>query len=248
MAQVGSYFGQMVINSEDNTAKINGEELASEKGIALILDDETGGLKVNDRDDSQFGTPGYGSLTIAGTTGDGNYDGATGSYAIAFGYDVTSSGYASFARGGYVKATNHFALASGYDVEVSGYGATAFGANSSVTKDYGFTTGRYNEVSNWYANALGNSLKANSYCVTVVGQANTDYTFNSSLNADENPVFIVGNGDINAGTNDASSRSDALVVYLGGEVVAPSLDTDGIDAADDKVLVTKEWVLAKLAE
>lgn len=247
MAQVGSYLGRVEISSEGNTTLINGEELAAERGIALILDDETGGLKVNNRDDSQFGTPGYGSLTIAGTTGDGNYDGATGSYAIAFGYDVTSSGYAAFARGGYVKATNHFALASGYDVTVEGYGATAFGANSSVTKDYAFSTGRYNEVTNWYANALGNSLKANSYCVTVVGQANTDYTFSTSLNASSNPAFIVGNGTINTSTNDAATRSDALVVYLGGEVVAPSLDTTTIDAADDKVLVTKEWVLAQLS-
>lgn len=124
------------------------------------------------------------------------------------GSNVGASGDYSAVLGG---ANN---LASGFaSTVVSGWGNT-------VSGNYGFASGALNVVSNWYSAAIGTDLIAKSRFLTVVGSGNVDYTYTPApIHDDGDPLFIVGNGTVVAGTpNYVSVRSDAFTVLRNGKV------------------------------
>lgn len=244
MAQFGSYNGSADIT--DGVITIEGQTLAQESGVALILDDGSFGLKLNNRVEANYGTPGYLSTSLLYSDDTAGIMGGTGSFAFAQGYNVEASGYAATAQGYLCKSSGSMAFAQGWNVESSGYASAGFGTDNVVSGQMGFTAGRNNDVAGWYGTAVGVGLIQNSVGTVVVGQANATYTDTSgSPNVATAPVFIVGNGTVV--NNDAGVRSDALIIRQGGQVEAPSLSEAEINAGDDKILVTKEWVLAQIA-
>jgi len=244
MAQLGSYNGSA--NIVDGVLEVEGVELAQESGVALILDDVSFGLKLNNRVEANYGTPGYLSSSLLYSDDASGTMGATGSYSFAQGYNVEASGYAATAQGYLCKSSGTMSFAQGWNVEASGYASAGFGTDNVISGQMGFTAGRNNSVDGWYGSAIGIGLVQNSVSTVVVGQANNEYTDTSgSPNLAAAPVFIVGNGTVE--DNDAGVRSDGLIVRQGGQVEAPSLSEAEIDAGDDKILVTKEWVLSQIA-
>ncbi len=196
--------------------------------------------------------------------------GASGQYSFAAGFQHKAAGFSSVALGGYNKAigdysfsTGHlnlssgdysttigfantgsgdFSVAIGYENNVSGYAATAFGLRNTVADHYSFSTGASNSIINRYSATIGYGLVSKGYTNIAVGSPNTDYTAVGGTNDPTSRMFIVGNGNLGSGPS-VSTRSDAFIVYKGGEVVAPSLTTSSIDTeTTGKVLVTKEWV------
>ena len=245
MADVGSY------NSKIKTIEgvlYNGvEKIAEESGVALIVDESTSGLILNNRVTANYGTPGYLSVSLVFSDDETGVMGAGGEYSFAQGNNVKSTGYASFATGYLAEATGHFSIAMGYEVSATAYSSVALGTQNTVSGNYGFAAGRNHDVSHFYGAAIGDALISKSASAVVVGQANTDYTILNpgGNNQSDQPMLIVGNGSITSDSNNtAVTRSDALVAYYSGAIVAPSLTTALIDAGGNKGLVTKEWVMA----
>lgn len=244
MAEIGSYNGSA--NVVDGVLNIEGTQLAQESGVALILDDVSFGLKLNNRVEANYATPGYLSTSLLYSDDTSGVMGGSGAYSFAQGYNVEASGYASTAQGYLCKSSGTMAFAQGWNVQSSGYASAGFGTDNVISGQMGFTAGRNNDVKGWYGGVIGLGLVQNSVGTIVVGQANNTYTDTSGQpNIAAAPLFIVGNGTIV--DNDAGVRSDALIIRQGGQVEAPSLSEAEIDAGDDKILVTKEWVLAQIA-
>ena len=244
MADLGSYNSK--IKTIDGVLYNGTEKIANQSGIALIVEDNSG-LIFNNRVEANYGTPGYLSASLVYSDDETGVMGASGDYSFAQGNNVKATGYASLATGYITEATGHFSIAMGYEVSASGYGAVAVGTENSVSGNYGFAAGRNHNISHYYGGAIGDALISKSPSAVVVGQANTDYTVanSGSNNQSDFPMLVVGNGEVtNDANNTAVTRSDAFTVYHSGEVVAPSLTIALIDAGDDKMLVTKEWVIA----
>ena len=181
---------------------------------------------------------GFSSVALGG----GNK--AIGDYSFSTGYFNLSSGDYSTTIGFANTGSDDFSVAIGYENNVSGYAATAFGYRNTVTDHYSFSTGASNSIINRFSATIGYGLVSKGYTNIAVGSPNTDYTAVGGTNDPTSRMFIVGNGNIGSGSPaSVSTRSDAFIVYKGGEVVAPSLTTSSIDTeTTGKVLVTKEWV------
>lgn len=202
---------------------------------------------------------GAGSFAIGnGTTAGSSYafaggqlSQATGLNSFAFGDAAIASSSNTVAIGDGAQATNLNAVAIGLDSIASGIqafafrgsavgtGSVAMGQVTSADGAYSRVFGRNSTATGDYSSAMGYYVEAHSYGEVVVGIHSTDYvpasTFAHNI-ADR--AFTVGVGTAPA------SRADGLIVYKGGEVIAPSIDNTKIDAAIGTVLVTKDWVNA----
>ena len=240
------------------------DENFTERTVAIKVTN-SGGFIPTSRDQSNFLTTGIGTLDVTGTsTTDGiPVYGASGESSIAVGLDnkatgfgsvvfgslCESTGYTAMSLGYQSKATGTFSIAMGYQVESTGYSAVAVGTQNTVSGNYGFAAGRNHTVSHFYGAAIGDALISKSASAVVVGQANTDYTILNpgGNNQSDQPMLIVGNGSITSDSNNtAVTRSDALVAYYSGAIVAPSLTTALIDSTGDTSLITKEYFDANL--
>lgn len=256
--------GNGIINLQtSNSLGVRTQSFQNKSGTIALLDDvvnPTGleaidegngiGWRLIGKNPAQFGNIGLHAIDFGSYNADVT-QGAIGVFSFNVGEDNVNSGY-----GGVTFGYDNSIGSTGNDVYgfVSGSGntmsnaftSTIFGFGNTTSSSYTFTAGVYNSTSQLYSNTIGIGLISKSVGSTAVGQANTDYT-STSLNNVTGRNFIVGNGTLSAGSpNTVNTRSDAFIVYQGGEVVAPSLTEAKIDTeATGKVLVTKEWVNAQ---
>jgi len=170
--------------------------------------------------------------------------------SISFGILTTSSGQSSFITGtnGTASGTNSFGMgsngtASGTNSLVLGSGCNATGDqsiaggnNSTASGNNSLSQGVFCNASGEDSTALGRVSKSPSFGEMSVGIFGTTYVpISTTSHSPTDRVFNVGNG-VNLGF-----ENDAFTVLKGGEVLALDLTTAKIDAADPKVLVTKEW-------
>ena len=116
------------------------------------------------------------------------------------------------------------------DLSNSAFPSTVYGAtgNSSIAM------GTNAEASGAGSISLGTVSKANAYVSTAFGVLNIGGG-NPTSWQDTDPLFEIGNGDLNAFTT-----SNALTVLKNGTITAPSFDL--VEITDNKALITKEYV------
>jgi len=129
-----------------------------------------------------------------------NSDGtsATGTNAVAMGYQTTASHTASTAMGQSTTASAAFTTAIGYNTTASGSYSTAMG--------------RYTTASGFTSTAMGWSTTASDYSSTVIGQYNSSGSSATSADSFSTsaPAFVIGNGTL-------GSLSDAFKVMFNGD-------------------------------
>ncbi|MGI5913182.1 MAG: tail fiber domain-containing protein [Bacteroidales bacterium] len=120
-------------------------------------------------------------------------DSATSWYAVALGYQTSSSGYSSFTAGSKTKATGSFSTALGYEsiasglasttlgtyTEATGIFSTALGLTSTASGMVSTALGSYTEATGSYSTALGFGSTANGRASTALGsytEATGDYS------------------------------------------------------------------------
>ncbi|NTW26134.1 MAG: hypothetical protein HGA37_15655, partial [Lentimicrobium sp.] len=134
-----------------------------------------------------------------------------GSGSVAFGFSNLAKGYCSFAMGLQTKATGGQSTALGNSTTASGSFSTAMGFSSTASGYYSTTIGMNNTASGSASITMGANLTSPSYCETVTGSHNTEYTPVSTNQWSVNDrLFVVGNG-IGPG-----NKSDALIIYKNG--------------------------------
>ncbi len=107
-------------------------------------------------------------------------------------------------------------------------------STSTISGNYGATgegsisTGYQTISSGSYTYAGGIGTISKGYGSTSFGKYNTGTSFST--------IFEIGMGSSN------TNRKNAFEVYTDGILLAPELDINDIDNADDKVLVTKEYI------
>jgi len=168
-----------------------------------------------------YGTIGANAVDLSiSTTVPGN-KGATGQYANAEGLNTTSSGKASHAEGVRTKATGDYAHAEGAYTFAIGDESHAGGSGTRAEGRYSF--------------AVGHDTVAKLSGSAVFGRYNVGFT---------NTIHEIGIGSL-------AAKANGIEVFDTGVIVAPNLTIDKINdvvntpnADVDKILVTKEWVLA----
>lgn len=173
-------------------------------------------------------------------------------------------GSSSFAWGLNVQASGDFSsIALGHSSEASGnYGSIALGSLTQATGDNGaiaigaqvLAHGRFGSTAIGYVSqsrgnngaiALGHGLRAYGDSGTAVGTYNDPIVSIAEPLSPTSPIFMVGNGD-------ATSRSNALVVYKNGNtsVEGPltaesSAEIKGVLLAQDNLVVNGDAILSQ---
>ncbi len=134
-----------------------------------------------------------------------------GNMSIALGNSTKASASSTTAMGSYSEATANYATSIGVNTTASGTEALALGSLTTASGVNSVAMGYSGTASGDKSAAFGCGTTAFSYKETVVGSYNTDYTpANTTSWSSIDRLFVVGNGD------DASSKSDALIVYKNG--------------------------------
>jgi len=122
---------------------------------------------------------------------------ATGSHALALGYDSTAKGNNS--------------LASGYQAVASGIYAVALGERAVAAGQSSVALNGYTTANGMWSTAMGSGSVASSYAEVALGRFNLGGGAGDSWNGND-PLLEVGNG------SDASHLSDALLVSKNGNI------------------------------
>lgn len=148
------------------------------------------------------------SFATSGATASGSKSVSTGYASIASGNDAFTAGFNNLAQGNQSTAMGTFAKAYAQQ-------STALGYFTNCRSDVGTVTGYYN-VNNWWASM-------------VVGHYNDTTTVGSrTLNSNNNPVFVVGNGTSSFALSTAFSvMQNGNVRIGGGYTPAYKLDVSG---------------------
>ncbi|MGR3218450.1 MAG: beta strand repeat-containing protein, partial [Candidatus Anammoxibacter sp.] len=121
--------------------------------------------------------------------------GATGQQSILFGENSVASGYGSLGQGYLLNLTGSYSIGFGYDTDVAGY--TGFGVGSFINSraNYQFVGGVGSDADDVGGFAYGIALRGDdSPGVTILGQANVDFTGTGTPYNDADPILIVGAG------------------------------------------------------
>jgi len=159
----------------------------------------------------------------------GAYNHASGLYSFAFGYRTTASGSHSISSGYNTTASGSYSISAGYKNTAAGSYGIAFGYRNEASGTNSLVLGRYSNASGDYSHAEGYYINASNEYQIMFGKYNEDK---------DTSLFELGYGTAD------DTRANIFEVQKTGEVVAPMVDNTKIDAADAKVLVTREWVEA----
>ena len=143
---------------------------------------------------------------------------ASGIYSVAGGSGNTASGNSSTVFGGVSLASGHYAFAHGFNTEALGYATTTAGIQTKATGNG--------------ATAFGKGTQANGYASTVIGTYNDTIVSTETIISPNSPLFIIGNGAINA-------RSNALTVLKNGRAgINTSVPQAMLHVQDSSVVFT----------
>ena len=125
---------------------------------------------------------------------------ATGTNAVAMGYQTTASNEASTAMGYTTTASGTSSIAMGWFTTASGVVSTAMGGLTTASGDY--------------SSAMGRETTASDYASLVIGQYNSSgssVTNNATSFSTSNTAFVIGNGTA------SNAKSDAFKVMFNGD-------------------------------
>jgi len=211
----------------DNTTENAVWELQLSTALVFLDEGNGNGIVRTDRDNAHMGNIGLDAVDLSFWEADdplapdtGDY-GATGEQALALGYAVKASGYATFINGAYSNGNGSTSFLNGYYHNETGVNYANFltGAGHSVTN------GAYATIVGQFANVVSNNI--------------------NDVNDGSNTMFAVGNG---RATEEGTllERGTAFQVYRDGRIVAPTLTTALINAdTTGKMVATKEYVDSK---
>jgi len=177
---------------------------------------------------------------------DGNYNGILSGYT-----NVLEGNYNVILGGRYNKllGLSEGRVLGGIENELEQEYSCAFGFKNieieNISDSYigaNFLVGMFNTVKGISNALLGRNLLQTGNSCLVGGRYNID--LNGSIDENINDLdarFIIGNGTYDINTNSVIRRN-AFVILHSGEVSAPSLSLALIEAANDFVLITKEYL------
>jgi hypothetical protein len=192
----------------------------------------------------------YGAIILNGVN---NVVSGAASYGICFGEDNTLTGYGAFGHGYLANLSGTFTTGWGWDNNSDGYASMiggVFNNETAGTIGGNLTWGNNNAPTN-----LRNCLMVG---IALQGTANVGTAYLGTANINTGvaaspgtnplaPMITIGNGTHTtpaAAPWAASVRSNLLVGLRNGQLLVPSTTIATIDAADPKVLITREWVQA----
>ncbi len=204
---------------------------------------------------------------------------STGEYSVAFGDDTKASGARSMAVGNRTTASGPDATAMGFGTTAKSDGAVAMGYKTTAGNDkFGFgaassavAMGRETTASEVQATAMGFQTTASGSRATAMGyrttasgadatamgrgtEAATDRSLslgecNSANRSDDGTLLAVGNGSYDAGDDNCSPASDALMLDDQGEMTIAGTLTENSDRRlKEEITPMGEGTLEALSE
>ena len=140
-------------------------------------------------------------------------------------------------------AIGKYSHREGTDTVSYGDNSHAEGENSQSIGKNSHAEGNYTTARGMNSHAQGDNTIAENDNMFVGGMYNGD----TQIPPRPQPTVALGSYsifEIGIGTSD-TDRKNGLEVYTDGAVIAPELTINTIDAGSDKVLPTKEWILAQ---
>lgn len=219
------------VNIEENSDNIDIKTILSP--IEKIDQGNGDGYILRGRNELYFGNVGKDSIDLSNNFNTSNR-GATGRSSFAVGVNILASG--------------DFSVAMGAASEAEGYSATAMGEGSFATGRGSFATGKNSSATNFYSTAFGDTCASLEYGSIAGGVRNTANSpgevslgFIGTTGTDR--LFNIGNGII-AGITDIPS--DAISVFKNGTAFLPSITNSLIDSANNKAIITKQYLQSSL--
>jgi len=162
------------------------------------------------------------SATGARSVAIGSGVGALGDYSVSIGngnygdfppppttYGKAESNY-SYAIGNNNRSTATYAFSIGTSTLASGSYSFSVGYNNTSSASYSFAIGNNNTSSGQYSTAMGRYTTAQAYNSFVIGRYNVISGTTGSW-VDDEPLFVVGNGDNSSSPSNAFSvRKDGI--------------------------------------
>ncbi|MFZ1527753.1 MAG: hypothetical protein WAT19_03320 [Ferruginibacter sp.] len=139
---------------------------------------------------------------------------AMGEISAAMGFNCRAENTSTYAFGDLAVATGNRAISFSNGSHAIGDYSTAFGTATRAIGNYSLTTGVSNQARGNYASVFGFNNRANAPSAFAVGIYNDSTAVSPTSVNDNNPLFMVGNGDSDA------ARNNALTVYKSGVIMA----------------------------
>ncbi len=134
---------------------------------------------------------------------------ASGAYSVAMGVSPTASGAYSTAFGSMTIASGSNSTAFGNAAEASGQWSLAMGNNTTASGANSIAMGKETTAEGENSVAIGRTVRALSFCETVIGSLNTGYTPQDMTGWNPNDrLFVIANG--------ITTASNAVTVLKNG--------------------------------
>jgi len=172
---------------------------------------------------------------------------AEGIYSTAIGKQLKASGESSYAQGSYTTASGLASHAEGYYTTAEGSFSHAEGYATHATGNYGIHAEGYETINE---GTYGSHVEG---CGAKVTGSLGAHAEGYGTIAQNDSMHVEGRYNVGTATDTihetgigirASDRKNAFEIYTDGRLVAPELTATLIDAAGDKSLIIKEYLLS----
>jgi len=203
--------------------------------------------------------------------------GASGSWAVAFGYgtkatafysavfgtECVSSGVGAVSAGWLTEATGDYSIAVGSSCHAGGNRSQAFGGGTTASGSASHAEGAGCQATNYCAHAEGKNTTASGdygshaegYSTIASGDhAHAEGYVTIALNDSSHAAGKYNTGtstdtihETGIGAND-SNRKNAFEIYIDGTLTAPEATNTLIEARGNRTLITKEYIDIRVPE
>jgi hypothetical protein len=203
------------------------------------------GIVIKGRDSTKYGNVGLGAFDVS--SGIFSTNGATGNFSFSSGIQTEASGFSAVAINQGTIANGQFSLAQGEGTRA--LGVASFSCNSSTIANgiNSFSQGEYSNSNNRASFSGGFNNITSSFGEACFGISGTIPT-GSNLFTPQIPtdrLFNIGNGLAQFPISPID-RSDAFSVFKNGIATLPSVKNNLIDSANNKAIITKEYLQSSL--
>ncbi len=203
--------------------------------LQKLMESGQTGWRLRGANAANYGTIGFDAIDLSASTVPSSFNGATGSSALATGFQTIASGSVSTALGEGTLASGQKSLAAGLNTRATGPASVSIGELTEAAGEISLATGYGTIALGDYSLSGGYFTKARSFASMALGQYNdTIAGSNPDLWTGTDPLLTLGNG-----TNEANRRN-AMTFYKNGTLALQNQSSTPVNASGKFYMLNNE--------